>query len=106
MSRTQRDILEVIVGNSYGTRDSDLADAARRWWKISAKRCHELEFIVPRQRWRDEPLAVFRITGSKVTDTGRVEFTVVDADAEDAAAVLAAVQGQGVCNSPLRYASL
>lgn len=106
MSAQQRDILEVIVGNSYGSRDADLADAARRWWRISAKRRHELDFIVPRRRWREEPLAVFRITGSRVTDGGRVEFTVVDADAKDAAAVLAAVRGQGVCNSPLRYASL
>lgn len=50
MSAKQQDILEVIVGNSYGTRDSDLADAARRWWRISAKHLHQLEFIVPCQR--------------------------------------------------------
>ena len=56
--------------------------------------------------WRDEPLAVFRITGSEITDTGRVEFPLVDADAKDTVAVLAAVQGQGACNSALRYASI
>lgn len=99
------DILEVIVGNSYGTRDSDLADAARRWWKISADRRHQLEFIVARRRWRDEPLAVFRVTGSTVIDSGRVEFTVTAATVDEEREVLAAVSGRGVSYGAFRYAS-
>ena len=31
-----QNVLEVLVGNSCGPRDADLADAARRWWKGSA----------------------------------------------------------------------
>lgn len=105
MSTPQPDILEVLVGNSYGPRDADLADAARRWWKIDTSRRHNLEYIVARRRWRDEPLAVFRITGSTIVDTGRVEFTVTDATADDEREVLRAVAGGGVHYGAFRYAS-
>lgn len=67
MSKTQQpDILEVLVGRSYGPRDADLADAARRWWKIDTSRRHDLEFVASPRRLRDDPLAVYRITGSSV----------------------------------------
>ncbi len=103
--RPTPDILEVLVGNSYGPRDADLADAARRWWKIDISRRHDLEFIVARQRWRDDPLAVFRVTGSTVVDNGRVEFTVTEATADEERGVLCAVAGKGVHYGPFRYAS-
>lgn len=96
------DVLEVLVGNSYGPRDADLADAARRWWKIDPGKRHDLEFIVARQRWRDEPMAVFRITGSRIVDSGRVEFTVTDATANEEREVLRAVAGGGVHYGPFR----
>ena len=95
-------VLEVIVGQSYGSRDADLADAARRWWKLSSKRRDQLEFIVARRRWAENPLAVFRITASREVEGGRLEFEVKPADAEDEARVLAAVADLGVCNSALR----
>ena len=57
MSTWQPDILEVIVCKSHGPRDPNLADAARRWWKIDVSRRHDLECIVARQHWRDDPLA-------------------------------------------------
>lgn len=97
-------ILEVLVGNSYGSRDSDLADAARRWWKIDPGKRHDIEFIVARQHWRDDPLAVFRITGSTVVDSGRVEFTVTVASADEEREVLRAVAGRGVHYGAFRYA--
>jgi hypothetical protein len=95
-------VLEVIVGQSYGSRDADLADAARRWWKLSSRRRDQLEFIVARQRWADDPLAVFRITSGRAVEGGRLEFEVQPADVEDEARVLAAVADPGVCNSALR----
>ncbi len=103
--RPTPDILEVLVGNSYGPRDADLADAARRWWKIDASRRHDLEFIVARRHWREDPLAVFRITGSTVVDNGRVEFSVTDATADEERDVLRAVAGRGVHYGAFRYAS-
>ena len=96
-------ILEVLVGHSFGPRDADLADAARRWWKIDVTRRHDLEFIVARERWRDEPLAVFRITGSTVVDSGRVEFTVTEPSADEEREVLSAVDGRGVHYGAFRY---
>ena len=104
MSTSQPDILEVIVGKSYGPRDPNLADAARRWWKIDISRRHGLEFIVARQHWRDEPLAVFRITGSTVVDSGRVEFTVTDVNVDEERDVLRAVADRGVHYGAFRYA--
>lgn len=101
---SKADILEVLVGRSYGPRDSDLADAARRWWKINNGRRDDLEFIVARRRWREEPLAVFRITGSMVVENGRVEFTVVKATTGEEADVLRAVAGRGVHYGAFRYA--
>ncbi len=95
-------VLEVIVGQSYGSRDADLADAARRWWKLSRRRRDQLEFIVARRRWAEDPLAVFRITSGKSVAGGRLEFDVEPAAADDAARVLAAVADLGVCNSALR----
>ena len=95
-------VLEVIVSQSYGSRDADLADAARRWWKLSSKRRDQLEFIVARRRWADDPLAVFRITSGRAVGGGRLEFEVEPADADDEARVLAAVADLGVCNSALR----
>ena len=97
-------ILEVIVGKSFGPRDPDLADAARRWWKIDQNKRHDLEFIVARERWQDDPLAVFRITGSTVVDSGRVEFTVMEASADEEREVLSAVAGRGVHYGAFRYA--
>ena len=97
--------MEVLVGNSYGPREADLADAARRWWKIDASRRHDLEFIVARRHWREDPLAVFRITGSTVVDNGRVEFSVTDATADEERDVLRAVAGRGVHYGAFRYAS-
>lgn len=105
MAAEEHDILEVLIGNSYGSRDADLADAARRWWKIDIGRRHDLQFIVARRRWRDEPLAVFRITGSTVVDNGRVEFTVTDVTADEEREVLVAVAGRGVHYGAFRYAS-
>lgn len=95
-------VLEVIVGKSYGSRDADLADAARRCWKLSASRADQVEFIVARRRWRDAPLGVFAVTGGRVTEGGRLEFDVVPADARDEARVTSAVEASGVCNSALR----
>ena len=95
-------VLEVIVGQSYGSRDADLADAARRWWKLSSRRRDQLEFIVARRRWAEDPLAVFRITSGRAVEGGRLEFEVQPADADDEARVLAAVGDLGVCNSALR----
>jgi len=103
-ARATPDVLEVLVGNSYGPRDADLADAARRWWKIDTDKRHDLEFIVARERWRDDPLAVFRITGSTVVDSGRVEFTVTEATADEERSVLRAVAGKGVHYGAFRYA--
>ena len=54
MTTNKQNILEVLIGNSYGPRDADLADAARRWWKIDISRRHDLEFIVARRHWREE----------------------------------------------------
>jgi hypothetical protein len=105
MTTNKQDILEVLVANSYGPRDADLADAARRWWKIDTDRRHDLEFIVARQHWRDDPLAVFRITGSNVVENGRVEFTVSCATADEEREVLRAVAGGGVHYGAFRYAS-
>ncbi len=99
------DILEVLVGNSYGPRDADLADAARRWWKIDQGKRHDLDFIVAREHWQDDPLAVFRITGSTVVESGRVEFTVTEATADEERSVLRAVAGKGVHYGAFRYAS-
>lgn len=62
------DILEVIVGKSYGPRDPDLADAARRWRKIDASRRHDLRFIVARRHWQD---ARSRSSGSRVRRLSR-----------------------------------
>ena len=98
-------VLEVLVGNSYGPRDADLANAARRWWKIDISRRDDLEFIVARRHWREDPLAVFRITGSTVVDNGRVEFSVTDATADEERDVLRAVAGRGVHYGAFRYAS-
>ena len=58
-----------------------------------------------RRRWRDDPLAVFRITSSTVVDSGRVEFTVTDATADEEREVLRAVAGGGVHYGAFRYAS-
>ena len=102
--RQEPGFVEVIVGNSYGARDSDLADAARRWWKIDQYKRHDLEFILAREHWRDEPLAVFRITGSTVVASGRVELTVTEATADEERDVLRAVAGNGVHYGALRYA--
>lgn len=104
MSTSQPDILEVIVGKSYGPRDPDLADSARRWWKIDQQKRHDLEFIVARQHWRDDPLAIFRTTGSTVVDSGRVEFTVTDVNVDEERDVLRAVAGRGVHYGAFRYA--
>jgi hypothetical protein len=57
-----------------------------------------------RQHWRDDPLAVFRITGSTVVDNGRVEFTVTGATAHEEREVLPAVAGRGVHYGAFRYA--
>lgn len=95
-------VLEVIVGKSYGSRDANLADAARRWWKLSRERRDQLEFIVARRRWAEEPLAVFRITAGKAVEGGRLEFDVEPASSGEEARVLAAVADLGVCNSALR----
>ena len=95
-------VLEVIVGKSYGSRDANLADAARRWWKLSRERLGQLEFIVAPRRWAEEPLAVFRITAGKAAEGGRLEFEVAPANSGDEARVLAAVADLGVCNSALR----
>ena len=104
MSTWQPDILEVIVCKSHGPRDPNLADAARRWWKIDVSRRHDLECIVARQRWRDDPLAEFRITGSTVVDSGRVEFSVTTASVDEERDVLRAVAGRGVHYGAFRYA--
>lgn len=105
MSRRKANTIEVVVGNSYGTRDTDLADAARRWWKIKPKRSEDLQFLVARRHWKDKPLAVYRIVGSAVTDSGRVEFSVTDASADEERTVLAAVGGREVDFGAFRYAS-
>ncbi len=97
-------ILEVLVGNSFGPRDADLADAARRWWKIDWSKRDDLEFIVARRHWREEPLAVFRISGSTIVESGRVEFTVTAASAAEEREVLRAVAGRGVHYGAFRYA--
>ncbi|MCO5300203.1 MAG: hypothetical protein M9886_09630 [Candidatus Nanopelagicales bacterium] len=57
-----------------------------------------------RRRWRDDPLAVFRITSSTVVDSGRVEFTVSSATAAEEREVLHAVAGRGVQYGAFRYA--
>ena len=80
-------VLEVIVGKSYGSRDANLADAARRWWKLNRERRDQLEFIVARRRWAEEPLAVFRITAGKAVEGGRLEFEVEPASPGDEARV-------------------
>lgn len=67
-------------------------------------RRHDLECIVARQHWRDDPLAVFRITGSTAVDSGRVEFTVTVASVDEERDVLRAVAGRGVHYGAFRYA--
>lgn len=92
------------MGNSYGPRDADLADAARRWWKIDQDKRHDLKFILAREHWRDDPIAVFRISDSTVVESGRVEFTVTAASADEERDLLRAVAGRGVHYGALRYA--
>lgn len=65
---------------------------------------HNLEFIVVRQHWRDDPLAVFRITGSTVVESGRAEFTVAAASVDEERDVVRAVAGRGVHYGAFRYA--
>lgn len=74
-------------------------------WKIDASRRHDLTYIVARRRWLEEPLDVFRIAGSSLTDSGRVEFVVTSPTAEEERAILAAVSGRGVSYGAFRYAS-
>ncbi len=95
-------LLEVIVGKSFGSRDADLADAARRWWKLGRQRLDQTEFSVARQRWADDPLAVFRITAGKAVEGGRLEFEVEPASEDDEARVLAAIADLGIRDSALR----
>ena len=37
MTTNKHDVLEVLVGNSYGPRDADLADAARQIGRASCR---------------------------------------------------------------------
>ena len=59
----------------------------------------------PADAGADDPLAVFRITGSTVIDSGRVEFTVTDATADEEREVRRAVADRGVHYGAFRYAA-